>query len=75
MVHQKAQNNQIGGDEPAVLVKAQTIAHRISVTGRYVLQLADAGKIPCVRIGAKCVRFDPHAVAAALGFQWAGGSR
>lgn len=52
------------------LVAAPAIARRMSVTGRYVLQLAEQGRIPCVRIGPKCVRFNPDAVAAALGFSW-----
>ena len=51
-------------------VAAPAIARRLSVTGRYILQLADAGKIPCVRLGKKCVRFSPPAVAAALGLEW-----
>lgn len=55
------------------LVAAPIIARRISATPRYILQLAAAGRIPCVRIGAKCVRFEPQAVAAALGFAWEGG--
>lgn len=54
------------------LVAAPAIARRMSVTGRYVLQLAEKGKIPCVRIGPKCVRFSPDAVAKALGFEWEG---
>lgn len=52
------------------LVAAPAIARRMSVTGRYVLQLAEQGRIPCVRIGPKCVRFNPNAVAKALGFEW-----
>lgn len=51
-------------------VAAPVIARRLSVTPRYVLQLAEQGRIPCVRLGRKCVRFDANAVAAALGIQW-----
>jgi len=51
-------------------VPAPVIAHCLSVTGRYVLQLAEEGRIPCVRLGKKCVRFNPVAVAAALGIEW-----
>jgi excisionase family DNA binding protein len=51
-------------------VRAPVIASRLSVTSRYVLQLADQGRIPCIRLGRKCVRFDPAAVAAALGINW-----
>jgi len=58
--------------EQAQLVAAPIIARRISATPRYILQLAAAGRIPCIRIGAKCVRFEPQAVAAALGFNWEG---
>jgi len=57
----------------AELVPASAISKRISVTSRYILQLAAADKIPCVRIGPKCVRFNPGAVAQALGFEWEGG--
>jgi len=44
--------------EHATLVAAPVIARRISATPRYILQLAAAGKIPVVRIGKKCLRFD-----------------
>ena len=59
-------------EQAPALVAAPVIARRISATSRYVLQLADAGRIPVIRIGKKCVRFEPHAVAAALGFNWEG---
>lgn len=48
------------------LENAETIGARYGVTGRYILQLAADKKIPCLRLGRKCVRFDPVAVAAAL---------
>lgn len=48
-------------------VTAPVIAARYGVTSRYILQLAAAGKIPCLRIGPKCVRFDEATVAEALG--------
>jgi len=51
-------------------VAAPAIARRLSVTGRYILQLAEQERIPCIRLGRKCVRFNPDAVAAALGIQW-----
>ena len=60
-------------EQAPALVAAPVIARRISATPRYILQLAAAGRIPCVRIGAKCVRFEPQAVASALGFAWEGG--
>ena len=59
-------------EQAPALVAAPVIARRISATPRYILQLAAAGRIPCVRIGQKCVRFEPQAVAAALGFNWEG---
>jgi hypothetical protein len=62
-------------EQAPVLVAAPAIAKAISATPRYILQLAAAGRIPVVRIGSKCVRFDPHAVAQALGFKWEGGAR
>ena len=51
-------------------VQAPSIARRLSVTPRYILQLAEQGRIPCVRLGKKCVRFNPAAVATALGIEW-----
>lgn len=62
-------------EQAPALVAAPVIARRISATPRYVLQLAAAGKIPVHRIGQKCVRFDRHAVAEALGFKWEGGAQ
>jgi excisionase family DNA binding protein len=47
-------------------VNAGVIAARYGVTPRYVLQLAAAGKIPSLRMGRKCVRFNEAAVAEAL---------
>ncbi len=55
------------------LVAAPVVAKRFSVTTRYILQLADAGRIPCHRLGRKCVRFDLRKVEAALGVE--GGAR
>ena len=48
-------------------VAAPIIARKLSVTSRYVLQLAEQGKIPCVRLGRKCVRFNLAEVSQALG--------
>jgi len=56
-------------------VAAPIIAKRFSVTSRYVLQLAAAGRIPCIRLGFKCVRFNPAEVAQALGVTLTGGAR
>jgi excisionase family DNA binding protein len=56
-------------------VAAPTIARKLSVTSRYILQLAAQGKIPCVRLGFKCVRFNLAEVSQALGVTLTGGAR
>lgn len=57
-------------------VAAPSIARKLSVTSRYILQLAAQGKIPCVRLGHKCVRFNLAEVADALGVSFGkGGTR
>lgn len=66
----KTPHNKTDSEVTPDLVAASAIAHRLSVTPRYVLQLAEQGRIPCIRLGRKCVRFNPAAVAAALGIQW-----
>lgn len=48
-------------------VNADAIGEEYGISGRYVLKLAAEGTIPCLRLGKKCVRFDPEAVAKALG--------
>lgn len=55
-----------GGNSVKEHVNADSIGATYGVSGRYVLKLASEGRIPCLRIGKKCVRFDPKAVAAAL---------
>ena len=55
-------------------VAAPIIARKLSVTSRYVLQLAEQGKIPCVRLGRKCVRFNLAEVSQALGANLTGGA-
>jgi len=47
-------------------VKAQVVADKYNVSSRYILQLAAQSKIPCIRIGKKCVRFELDAVSAAI---------
>ncbi len=47
-------------------VDAKVVARRYSVTTRYILQLAAEKKIPHLRLGRKCVRFDEDEVAKAL---------
>lgn len=61
-----------GSDKVGCLVSAPVIAKRLSVTARYICQLAEQDRIPCVRLGRRCVRFNPAAVARKLGFEWDG---
>ena len=68
----KEVTEQTAGTAPE-FVNAPAIARRLSVTGRYVLQMAEQNRIPCIRLGRKCVRFSPDAVASALGIKWEGG--
>lgn len=48
-----------------ILVKAEEIARRYSVTPQHIYNMANKGKIPSTRIG-NAVRFDPAAVDAAI---------
>lgn len=59
-------NNQTTEEDSRQHVDANVIAAIYGVSGRYILQLAAEGRIPCLRLGKKCVRFDPVAVANAL---------
>ena len=47
-------------------VTSRFIARKYGITERYVLQMAASQKIPSLRIGRQCVRFDEQAVAAVL---------
>jgi len=47
-------------------VSAQFIARKYIVSSRHILLMAAAGKIPSIRVGRKCVRFDESSVAAAI---------
>ena len=49
-----------------ILVSSSDIAKRYNVSSRYILRLATDGTIPCIRIGKKCVRFNPELVAQAI---------
>jgi excisionase family DNA binding protein len=62
-----AKHNTPSIEHNADYVAAPIIARKLSVTSRYVLQLAEQGKIPCVRLGRKCVRFNLAEVSQALG--------
>jgi len=57
---------QDGRDGGVNYVAAPVIARRYAVTPRYILQLAAEDRIPHLRLGRKCVRFDESAVAAVL---------
>ena len=53
--------------EPATqYVDALFLARKYKVSSRYILILAAEGRIPSIRLGPKCVRFDEGAVAAVL---------
>lgn len=47
-------------------IPASYLARKYSVSERHILLLAAANKIPSIRVGTKCVRFDEQAVAAVL---------
>jgi excisionase family DNA binding protein len=71
--------SQVAHEPPVVehtpeYVAAPAIARQLSVTSRYILQLAAEGKIPCVRLGHKCVRFHVSEVSLALGVNLKGGA-
>jgi len=54
-------------DEPHnQFVDARFLAAKYKVSSRYILLLAEKGRIPCLRLGKKCVRFSEAAVAEAL---------
>lgn len=53
-------------EAPPRFVEARFIAKKYNITGRYVLMMAAEGRIPCLRIGKKCVRFCEAEVAKAL---------
>jgi excisionase family DNA binding protein len=41
----------------AELLKPANVARELAITSRYVLILAERGRLACVRIGSKAVRF------------------
>lgn len=49
-------------------VDASFLAKKYNCSSRYILMLAakDRSRIPCLRLGRKCVRFSEQAVAAVL---------
>jgi excisionase family DNA binding protein len=48
------------------LVRADDIAEVCDVSSRHVLAMAANGRIPCVRLGKRAVRFIPSDVETAL---------
>ena len=53
--------------EAPIVVPAAGIANMISVSPRYVHILAEQGRIPSIRFGKGCVRFNVKDVLTALG--------
>lgn len=47
-------------------VDARIIAKKYNISPRYVLIMAAEGRIPSLRLGRKCVRFNEQAVAESL---------
>lgn len=60
---EKKKNN---NDRQSKFVTADEIGEHYSCSGRYILKLAAKGKVPSLRLGKRCVRFEFDAVAAAL---------
>jgi len=52
--------------EAARLITARELASRLGVTTNTIHTWARDGRIPCLRVGRKTLRFDPAAVVAAL---------
>jgi hypothetical protein len=50
----------------AHFINAVQVAQIYGVTSRFILQLAAEGKIPCLRLAKKCVRFESEKVAEAF---------
>ncbi len=48
---------------------AVELARQFRLTVETVRQLARDGRIPCIRLGPKIIRFDPQAVAQTLATQ------
>ncbi len=51
-------------EEPKPLLTYDDVARRLGITRRHVSTLVAEGRIPVVRIGNRCVRFDPVDVTA-----------
>jgi excisionase family DNA binding protein len=51
----------------ARLITTSDLARRLGVTSDTIRKWARDGRIPCLRVGQKTLRFDPKAVLNALG--------
>ena len=51
-------------EEADELLKPSIVARKLAVTSRYILLLAERGRLGCVRIGTKAVRFRREDVEA-----------
>jgi excisionase family DNA binding protein len=51
-------------EDAEALLKPSRVARDLAVTSRYVLLLAERGRLACVRIGTKAVRFRRQDVEA-----------
>ena len=51
----------------ARLITTSDLAHHLGVTSDTIRKWARDGRIPCIRVGQKTLRFDPKAVLDALG--------
>jgi len=58
-----ARTNQPAGDPPLELWDANDVARYMKVSRSWVYQRAEAGTLPCLRVGG-LVRFDPDTIRA-----------
>lgn len=65
----------VHGKNHPILVKARDVAEALSVSPRQICYWAQEGRIPCHKLGTRCVRFCLPDVLAALGVQAEGGSK
>lgn len=49
-------------DEKKGLIKVGAVATQLNISVPHTYHLARTGRIPCVRIGPKAIRFDPDDV-------------
>ena len=61
-----APNNEehLSEELPPRYVSAAVISRKYNITTRFVLAMAADGRLPCLRIGKRTVRFSENAVAA-----------